>query len=600
MDDTTDPANPPLPSTPQMIVDNPAASPTARLPVASPVHHPTRPPERLVATVPAPGISLPGTLRFFGAVIGTVALLICLTVAGVYIGRLCEASGDPTPALIAITAAIGIGVVLGIGLTFVSARVYAKALFAVLALMLVTAGVLMAVFAFVARQMNTEDLAEYRAFSALLWFGSASIIAGLALGAACLRWALRPHARTRLARWSRIIGSAYGVWLGISGVAGIALLFRLVDASATYNRNGEFSVVEQAVSIAAIAMMSFVPGLILTYHCISSSMGESSSEFRAPWAVFGLAAWAGVIMLGQANMSREDPVAAYMPVLHVAAAALPGLTFAMLAARGSVLRGQRVRWITWRQWTLAIALAMSVATVIAIYVESLGSVAAIVLLLVHNGAFESAANWNGVTDVIGDSDLILTRGEQFAAGLITAAVCAPLVEEFGKSLSVRFVLRPSSTRAQAFALGAAAGAGFGFIEAMFYGLAGIQDDLGAWWQIMLLRGGSTSLHVLCTGLGGLAWWYWSVGRRPRAGWLLFGLAVLFHASWNAAFTVIDSRIFGLETLSDRTLETIAYTIVAVISGAFIFAIPIVARRLREPVPPPVEGTELALMSPWIA
>ena len=556
--------------------------------------------ERLVPTVAGPGISLRGTLRWLGATIGSITLLTCLIVAGAFVAQICQVDPSPERAIVVVAIAIAVGTAVGGGLMFVSARVYAKIVFAALSLVLIPLGFMMMVFAPVARQMNTPDLAEYRAFWALLLFGGLSLAAGLLLGSACLAWAARPHARARLARWSRVLGSIYGIYLGISGVALIFTLFRLIHASATYSNRGESSVVEQAISIAAIAMMTLVPGLILTYHGISASMGERTSEFRAPWALFGGALFGVVLLLGHLNMTSDDPVAGYMPVLHVLAAFLPGLTFAMLASRGSLIGGVRVRHLSWRQWTLAIALSMSVATAIAIYVESIGSAGAVVVLLVHSGAFEFARNWNGVTSTIGDADFILSRNEQFVAGLITACVLAPLSEEFGKSLSTRFMLRPMSTRAQAFALGGAAGAGFGFIEAMLYGLSGIQDDLGDWWLIMVLRGGSTSLHVMCAGLTGLAWWYWSIARRRRPAILLFATAVLFHASWNAAFTVIDSRIFGLETLSHGTLEKIAYAVVAIVSGAFIVAIPIVARRVREDAPGTVEGTPLAVMSPWLA
>jgi RsiW-degrading membrane proteinase PrsW (M82 family) len=162
------------------------------------------------------------------------------------------------------------------------------------------------------------------------------------------------------------------------------------------------------------------------------------------------------------------------------------------------------------------------------------------------------------------------------------------------------MMRANTTRAQAYLLGAAAGAGFGFIEAMLYGLGGISEDLADWWQIMLLRGGSTSLHVLCTGLVGVAWWYWSRARRPALALGLFAIAVALHALWNAFFTVIDSRIWGLDTLSEDALAVIAYVAVSVASAAFIVAIPVVARRLRDPLPPPVAGTPLAAMTPWFA
>lgn len=538
--------------------------------------------------------------KWAGALVSTITLLSCFSVATTYILYLTQADQGAAEALTAIFVSLGIGIVFGMGLMFVSMKTYSKFVFAALSLTLITGGFVMMVYAPVLRQMNTPDLAEYRAFSDLLWFGALSMVLGVVLAAMCLRWALRPHALRTIARWSRLLGSAYGVMLGIAGGFAIFALFRLIDAEATYSDSGEeFGVVQQAVSIAAIAMWSFVPGLILTYQGISASMGEGSNEYRPPIAALGFALFAGVLVVGQINMRSADPIAAPMPLLHVAAAALPGLTFAAMAARGSVLRGVRVRWVTWRQFTLAIAISMAVATTIAIYVESLGSLGGVLLLLVHNGAFADARSQDDVNGIIREADFILSRNEQFFAALITASVFAPLSEEFAKGLSVRFLLKRTMTRGQAFALGAAAGAGFGFLEAMLYGLSGITDDLGGWWEIMLLRGGSTSLHVLCTGLVGLAWWYWTVAGRSRLALGLFSMAVLFHAAWNAAFTVLGSRILGLDTLSDRTLEIVAYVIVGVVSSAFILAIPIVARRLRDAAPPSVEGTALGAMAPWM-
>jgi RsiW-degrading membrane proteinase PrsW (M82 family) len=242
---------------------------------------------------------------------------------------------------------------------------------------------------------------------------------------------------------------------------------------------------------------------------------------------------------------------------------------------------------------------MSVGIAIALYVEGLGSFVAILLLLVHNGAFEFAANSNGVFDTLDAADFLLTENEQFAAGLIVAAVLAPVSEEFGKSLSVRFLMRATSTRAQCFLLGAAAGAAFGFLEAMLYGVSGIQQDLGDWWQIMLIRGGSSSLHVICSGMAGVGWWHWSIARRHRPALALFGGAMLIHGAWNAFATVIDSRIFVLDTLSNDTLEMLAYTVIAAVSAAMILAIPLVARYLRDQPVAAVEGTPLAGMQAWL-
>jgi hypothetical protein len=117
---------------------------------------------------------------------------------------------------------------------------------------------------------------------------------------------------------------------------------------------------------------------------------------------------------------------------------------------------------------------------------------------------------------------------------------------------------------------------------------------------MLIRAGSTSLHCVNTGLVGLAWWYWSIGLRKRPAISLFLTAVLFHAIWNGFAVTLESEIFWVGTLEDRTIELIAYGFVTIIGAAFVLAIPLIARALRERPPPSVVGTPLAHMTPWVA
>jgi RsiW-degrading membrane proteinase PrsW (M82 family) len=307
--------------------------------------------------------------------------------------------------------------------------------------------------------------------------------------------------------------------------------------------------------------------------------------------------FSGVLLVGGLNMSSEHPVAAPMPVLHALAAALPGLTFVAMAARGDLLRGAPVRGLTWRQVMLAAAISMTLGVLIATYVEGVGAFGAILLTLAHNGI---VADGVAIGDAIENAQAILSEGEQFVVNLVAAAVLAPLVEEFAKGLGVRLMMTRRTTRGQAFLLGAAAGAGFGFLEALLYGLGGIQDGgPGAWWEIMLVRGGSTSLHVFNTALVGLAWWHWSNGGSQRAGWVLFVAAVLLHALWNGLAVTLYSRIFVLETLSERTAELIAIGLIVPLALSLIAGIAVLARRLREPDPPPVAGTPLEVMRPWL-
>jgi RsiW-degrading membrane proteinase PrsW (M82 family) len=533
-------------------------------------------------------------LRLAGCGVGTLVLVSSLTLAGTEIGELTQAGTDPGLTFTIIAIALAVGLVFGAGLLWLSSRLYAKIVFAALSVFLITSGALMLVLAPVLRQVDTPQVAEYSAFSAMLWFGAVSLLLGVALAAACVRWALQREARRRLERWARLLGSAYGIVLGISGLFGV-----LSVALSGVNGGGDVSTAETALNLTAIAMWSLVPGLILTYHGISASMGEGSSEFHVPHASMLIAAFVATIALGWAFMRFDPPLAAPMPPLHALAAALPGVAMVAMAARGGVFRGVPVRWLSWRQLMLCVAISMTVGVGLALYVESVGSFCSVVLLLVHNGAFASVKDMDEFFQTISDSDVILTHNEQFFANLITASLFAPVIEEFGKGLGVRFMLRRDTTRAQAFVMGAAAGAGFGFLEAMLYGVAGVhQDGPGNWPAIMLVRGGSTSLHVANTALVGLGWWY-VVNARPRFGAVLFVVAVLNHAAWNGFATAIDSRILGLDTFSGHLLEIVAYIFVGVISGAFIAGVPILGRRLhRMDTRPPVSGA-ITAMQPWM-
>ncbi|MEX2246583.1 MAG: PrsW family glutamic-type intramembrane protease [Dehalococcoidia bacterium] len=559
--------------------------------VAPPVLVPTAAPRRPAARWVV--------VRWSGAIFSTTVLISSLRVAGVYIGELTEAGADAPVALAVLLLSLGFAAIFGMGLMYVAMPGYAKVAFALLALFLVTAGALLLLFAPVVRQMNTPGLAEYRASNTFAVFGALSLATGLALGALCLRWALERRALRLLARWARLLGSAYGVLLGISGIGVIWTLLALIgeDTSAA---DGEFaSVVQRALAITSIAMMSLIPGLILTYHGISSSMGEGSDEHRPPIFLLAAGAFGLAVVLGGWNMASGDPIAAPMPALHVLGAGLPGIAYLALASRGSIWAGTPVRGITWRELTLAMALSMTVGVGIALYVEGIGGFAAVVLALVHADAFAGVGRGGGVWDVIEDSNYLLSDNELLVTQLVAAAVIAPLIEEFSKGLGVRFLIRSITTRSQAFVLGAAAGAAFGFLEAMLYVLAFVGEDESRWWEGMLVRGGSTSLHVFATGLVGLAWWYWAIGKRPRRALALFAIAVAAHGMWNGTAVIIDSRIFGLDTLDYRTLEIVAYCVIAPLALAFIVALPVIARRIRDAPTAPVAGTPLASMAPWL-
>ena len=295
-----------------------------------------------------------------------------LSAIGVYIwvifDDMTSADQTPGPLLIVIVVAALIGL-LGAGLTYFSARIYAKMLLSLVAVVLILAGYFMLIFAPVYRQVNARGIAEYQAFNMLILFGIITSVTGVMLAVQCVRWALRPTALQTLNRWRRGLGAAYGIILGLFGL--MMMLFLLVAANDAEFEDSEGGVVGYVVAITAFAMMFFVPGVLLTYHGISAAMGEGSGEFRPPIAAIVIVAFLLVVGVGHLNMTRESPLAIPMPLLHTLGAVLPGVAYLAFAARGSLLRGVRVRGLTWRQVTLAWGLAIAVGAMSAGFVNSI-------------------------------------------------------------------------------------------------------------------------------------------------------------------------------------------------------------------------------------
>jgi hypothetical protein len=523
-------------------------------------------------------------------------IIACTSIAYVILADLPLVDTDPERALMWLGVDIGVGVLIVFLLPWFVMRSFAKAMVGIVAVLLVTGGLALLCIAPVIRQMNTADIAEYRGSNAYYLFGAAATLAGVLLAALCTWWSMQREARRRIARWGRLLGSAAGVLVTLQGLTLLFALVSLFGEDATFEDTG---IVERAISLTAVAMWFLVPGVLLAYHGISASMGEGSGWFRPPLPVLFAVVYVAVLALGQWNMAQESPWAWPMPVLHTIAAAMPGLAMASVAARGALWGGSPVVGVSWRQVQVAMAITMTLAVWIALYIEGFGSLYALVLLMVHNGAFKFAADSADALDIFGDSNDYLGQWELYFANLITAALLAPLAEEFAKSLGPRIMMRANTTRAQMFMMGAYAGAAFGFLEALLYGVAGIADgNLDGWWSIMLIRGGSTSGHVLWTGIGALSWWYWSRAKRHDVAAALMGAAMFGHAFWNGFAVTIDSRIFGLDTLGDDAIEIVAIVVLGAVTALELVAVPVLARMLREPQPPTVEGTPLAGMSAW--
>ncbi len=448
---------------------------------------------------------------------------------------------------------------------------------ALLAAGLVLAGTSM-IFA-VPIAMETEQVAQSRVWGLILG-GAFLTLVGVALASHLWGRARRPGAWRRVlpvARWAAV---ALGAQAGLSGVSMIIFL-----PARALGHSDTSTATEAAAGTAAIAAIQLLPAAILTFHGISSAMGESSGRSRLPPLALLLPLF-GLVLLGGALAMRMDPQpAGLMAPLHLAAGLAPGLALTAVAAGAFGLRFPRAA-VTWRQLLLAIGISMTGAVGFAAIIEGWASGGVLALVLALRHAFTGANSIGQVRDVVVNYEDVLSHREQLAVLLLLAAVVAPIVEEFFKGASARVLMTSATRRSDAFLLGALAGAAFGAVEALLYGLGAFSGDaVVGWWPLMLLRGGASGMHVLGAGLVALGWWEVVQGHGRR--WFrYYGAAVLLHATWNGLNVLVGTRLlFPMEGLSDLQLEWLLYAIISPLALGSIAAIALIGVRLRAADPP---------------
>lgn len=514
-------------------------------------------------------------------VLGPGLAVAGLVLAGVAI-VVASGTGGRALASGAVLVLVGeVALVLGLLLLWVGSPLLAKLAVGLLGVLLVVGGAGLLIAGPVLRQMDSPDLAEGRAGAVAFVSGAFALALGLLLSALGVLWARSPDVARLLSRAGRVIAIGYGVLLFLQGL-NLALV---VPFSGLMGEEGDVTTLERSATFASIAFLGLLPGTILVYHGISAAMGEESGPFRAPSAAGPLALFGLSIALGAAAMAAamaaSTPLAAPMPPLHLLAGVLPAVALVGIVATGMRGRGTALPGLTWRQLLLAIALSMALAMTLVALLEGLAGGGMLVALLSRAGAFEGARDLEDVGNALRDSDLFLGKGEQLLLVMVLAAVVAPLVEEAFKGLAVRLTLSEGSTRFSAMVLGVAAGAAFGVMEALAYGLYAFSDPSLDWWSLMLVRAGATVMHAFNTALVGLGWYAGLREGRWRRALAAYGAAVAIHAAWNALAVLVSTRfILPLEGLSDRELAALGYAFMAPLACLLLAALMAMSRRVQ--------------------
>lgn len=293
-----------------------------------------------------------------------------------------------------------------------------------------------------------------------------------------------------------------------------------------------------ATSLMGVCLAGVLLGLGLLWAGWSGAQQLPAPKVYARWGWAICLLWLLVVVVIAVLVPVEWHQRPIFAPLHLGLAALPAFLLLSLMT----LTAGRYRALTLRELIAAMSGGAS-GVVIALPIEVIGFVLSVMLvvlvtMLVPGGAAEIARmtatleQWTTMPPTHIEQ-IIETIASPVVFGVLFLmfVVIAPLVEEFGKTLVLGLLgvwRRPGLT--QAFIWGAACGLGFGIIESITNGAAGLGEVTG-WLGGMGARALAAAMHMLTSGIVGLGWGFFWRKRR----WVLplaYLVAILFHGLWN--------------------------------------------------------------------
>ncbi len=354
----------------------------------------------------------------------------------------------------------------------------------------------------------------------------------------------------------------------------------------------------QAVVLACAVALIGVLAVPAAYYGIQQARGKDVAPAQArplkTWQALALAlAWIAAAWVAQ-TLVQIEPWKWIAPAFYLCAIGIPVYVLLRLAA-GGVQAGSRGRL-----WGL-LAVSMSVSTGLAALVEFIVVLAAIAVAVIYLAMdpvrFEAVrrlvaqiANAAGVDQTLTIVGPWLERPQALVLGLVFFAGFSPVIEEITKSVAVWTVYDRLRSPAEGFVAGALSGAGFGLVESL---LASATPD-STWAFTLLVRGGSTLMHIAAAALAG-----WGIGwfRASGRGMRLLGgyaLAMALHGVWNAfvvaaAFGSLRASLHpGAADPAGLLLMVIGGSSLAAMCVSIPLALALINSRLR-PAPAPSEG-----------
>lgn len=325
------------------------------------------------------------------------------------------------------------------------------------------------------------------------------------------------------------------------------------------------------------------------------------SVLRLPPPIIFIAAFLLVLIIGQVILSIGFGSAYLFPIWHVLASLLVPLSVLAFAVRRLPpvsLRSMLAQFSWGGLVTIALALVLELIIGVVLTVIAL---AAIALIMGPARVQELAALLRTAPN--DTSRLIeffsaqpLTLAIAGVAVFILFVIVVPLLEEVLKAtgpaiLIARHVSKLTPpTPAQVVLWGLAAGAGYTFTENMFNGQGAVAGAGGAasfWAAAMLLRAGTSLLHMVATATVAVGWYQALVAKNNVRLLLLLAAAFTAHAVWNTAAVMLGgvSIVGGGNNLLSSVLSGCVLLFLAALFVGFLFAL---WRLIRWAQPPPIE------------
>lgn len=357
-------------------------------------------------------------------------------------------------------------------------------------------------------------------------------------------------------------------------------------------------------AVLSVGAVGAIYGALLIWIGFSFRRSASSPALRLPSPLIWLGAFAAALVLGQLALALGIGAAFLFPPLHILASLLVPLMVLSFASRR--LQAVSLRSIFAQfSWggLVTIALALILEIVIGLVLAIL-VLAAAALILGADRTIElvralqaTALDMAQIMSLLAAEPLILV-----VAGVTVTAffvLLVPILEEIIKSggpailISRRQRTGKTPSKSEVVLWGLAAGAGYSFTENMFNAQGSIGNGEGIisfWAAAMLLRSGTSLMHMVATATVAAGWYHWFVNRNRSRFFQLLVLATLAHATWNTGALVLGSIAFiaGL----DENLAVLSGCIVGLalvfLVGLFVAFLYWLTRLIHWGQPPPVE------------